>query len=243
MRKLLLALVLLLIIGLSGCGYSNMDGQTAKPYSSTYIDKTYYTQEEVDELLANHLMKIERNSDEMESLQEWCEDTWIDVPDELLGTDGYYAHYDCIDMLEWYSDNWEEIYELSEYFYGDEFKDEMERLVINRLDELEQEFFEYQVLKFEWADYNAVYTMHQGEYITVHFYDNSFHTNVYILRAEVDEISEELLWMLTYNETQLMVDVDSFDGDLLDLVDELIVETIEENYTYEYFYIHYGTGE
>ena len=119
MRKLLLIIVaFVLTFSLVGCQGPDIvnDGDTVIEYDGEPV----YTKEQVDLMLEEQMELMQDVIWEIEDdvysyrneLETWCEDVWLDVPDETMNSNEYYANYDCVDMLEWYGENWEELYYL-----------------------------------------------------------------------------------------------------------------------------------
>ena len=118
MKKLIsLVVIVVLVLSLSGC--------------NAFPQDVYYTQEEVDEMLENYVTQYQWEYqiddynedlvfawellDRLEYMESLCDNA--DTPDDIGGL----GDTDCDEMIRWYADNWEELYDLLNSF--DAFED------------------------------------------------------------------------------------------------------------------------
>ena len=185
------------IDGLRDCYDSNWD----KDYCYTIDDARYYTQEEVDALLyvIEHWAEmndvqledmwedIHDNWQQMEDTQEWCEDMSLDVPDDL----GLLTSKECYDMIEWYGDNWEELYDLLNY---------METLG-QRIDELETQNEELErAIKLVAWEIDITNIMF-GEFVGINAYGDCQDICITYAVIEVDGVEYETIPLPEYTYT------------------------------------------
>ena len=156
----------------------------------------------------------------------WCEDVWLDVPDGMMASDEYYADYDCIDMLEWYGDNWEELYylmqnfdNLEDYFYTNEEIDEGFEDALIYLQELEQRIDQLET-RLETQELFYTYTL---EIVTVNVDYTLFNNEVTVVQIEVCidtcEIIEFTQTDFVVSEEDLFSDIQAYAQDLYDLLE------------------------
>ena len=192
------------------------------------IEDIYYTQEEVDEMLEGlYDLYIEENEQDIAELKYWCIDVWLDVPDDIMSSDEYYADYDCIDMLEWYGENWEELYYLMEN------QDYLVTYILTleaRIEELEK--FSYE---FSWLDYNAELYNFMNERLELYFYDDFDNTKYFFVDVVIDFENSQLIINTYHNELLIEERIESFTGTMLDLINLAQEQTFDDNINYLYF--------
>jgi len=207
MKKLIsLILLFTFIIVLGGC-QNKIEEECDDGYRWDVVFqecrvKDYYSVAEVDLMLEElYDLHIEENAQDISELNEWCVDVWLDVPDAIMSSNEYYANYDCIDMLEWYGENWEEIYEmlnfdydLLEAFFEENFytKDEMNEwwdyergLLDDVIDDLTGNTLDYDILLTTIATLDILIMTYEADYENLTEEDIMMYELMLIMREDL----------------------------------------------------------
>ena len=233
MKKLILGLVIVMALTLSGCGEENWEDMSdlqkdiycenteniveARCTIWNNLENEYYTKEEVNQMLD------QQASDIMEIIY----DNYVeyDEVDKVL-----YSNCLIVDGLK----KCDIVLDLNKDFVTiEEYQ-----ASLNRIEELEELVYD----EFSWLDYNAILYNVMNERLEVYFYEDDSQQNYFLLDIVLDYENSQAIINIYHNEENIHSDIDSFNGTILELIEDIQQEVFDKNINYLWFYDYYNIG-